>query len=963
LYGCTLNHWVTFASIPFASQITGWDWHPGPLPWRPNPQYPLFFILASPLRLLPVGWRVIGLNALTATCAALTLAILARCVRLLPHDRTDDQRRRESGEHALLSVRAAFLPAAFAVLLLAAQLTFWNNAVSGIPDVIDLLVFAFLILCLLEYRISPDDRRLYLFAFVYGAGVANNWALIGFFPCFLLAVIWVKRAAFFQWGFALRMSGCGALGLLLYGLIPLLGAAAGDGSLIEFLREKLAEQYIFLTRMQRYYAVIAAVPTLIPLFFAVVKWPSSRDDLAGGAQSLTRGFVRLLHLVFLAIGVLMFFDVASLPTPRNMGMGVMPGAPGFLSFYFLAALSVGYFSGYVLLVFGKEQISRWHRTTGFPRVINAVVVTLLWVAAIGLPAMLFHENYRHIRDLNSSVVADFGREMAKGMPSQPAVVLADDPSRLYLAMGARQSLGLPDQYAFVESQSLLRGEYLRYLAGRYPAVRKALDKPDLLPDQITDQQVGGILEALARQGPVYYLHPAFGGCFERVSMTPHRLGVNLHPYLTNVLETLALSAPAIVANHDYWQAMEEGPLAALPALAKRSEDARRIAGYYSQILDYWGVELQKMGTRRKLPVLVEDANIQFAAAIALNPSNLVARANQEYNNAKLRGVPPADALVGSVLLAAHSDKPWNLMLSQFGPADVPDLDIQIGRYFVKHGDFMQAAPLFQRSLELAPGNPAGELDLINTYIDLGLVDAASGFIKEMRERSAGDPLELAGVEVLTNLTRNDFAQADALLADAHKKFPKNEKFAGTMADFYRFMGEKTLRQCEGDPSKEEAAGKDAAVWFKKALTALDDQLDLLNARSAGAREISDLNRRRADMQMALHDYAAAITTLTGVINQNLPLESVPLLGRAFSELQLGQLEAAKRDYHQALEKMAPELSPEVYDGLAQVAQKQNDKAAEIHYRKLYLQHAPRNTLQFTNVTRRLRELGVAAKQD
>ena len=343
LYGCTLNHWVTFSSVPFASQIAGWDWHPGPLPWRPNAQYPLFFILTSPLRLLPVGWRVIGLNVFTATCAALTLAILARCVRLLPHDRTDDQRRRERGDQALLSVRAAFLPAAFAVLLLAAQLTLWNDAVSGIPDVIDLLVFAFLILCLLEYRISPNEWRLYVFSFVYGAGVTNNWALIGFFPCFLLALVWIKRAAFFQWRFALRMAGCGALGLLLYGLIPLLGAAAGDGSFFEFLLEKWAERYIFLTRIQRYYAVVAAVPTLIPLLFAAVKWPSSRDDLAAGAHSLTRGFVRILHVVLLAIGVLNVFRCRLTPHPPEYGHGRPAGGAGFPELLFSGRAERGVF--------------------------------------------------------------------------------------------------------------------------------------------------------------------------------------------------------------------------------------------------------------------------------------------------------------------------------------------------------------------------------------------------------------------------------------------------------------------------------------------------------------------------------------------------------------------------------------------------------------------------------------------
>src|SRR5208283_1472466 len=117
-------------------------------------------------------------NVLTAAGAALTLGILARSVQLFSHDRTKEQRQRQRGKFALLTVRAAFLPAAFAVALLGAQLTFWQNAVSGTGEMLDLFVFAFLILCLLEFRISQSECRLNLFALVYGLGVANNWALI-----------------------------------------------------------------------------------------------------------------------------------------------------------------------------------------------------------------------------------------------------------------------------------------------------------------------------------------------------------------------------------------------------------------------------------------------------------------------------------------------------------------------------------------------------------------------------------------------------------------------------------------------------------------------------------------------------------------------------------------------------------------------------------------------------------------
>ena len=964
LYGLTLHHWVTFGSLPFASQITGWDWHPGPLPWRPNPQYPLFVILTFPLRLLPAGWRVVGWNVFTAVCAALTLAILARSVRLLSHDRTKEQRQREGGEFALLSVRAAFLPAAFAVLLLAGQLTFWQNSVAGTGEMIDLLVFAFLILCLLEFRISQSERRLSLFAFVYGVGMANNWALIGFFPCFLLALIWIKRQAFFNWKFVLRMTGWGAVGLLLYGLIPLLGAVHHDGSFWELLRQKLAEQHIYLFRLRRFYAFVAGASTLLPLFFAAINWPSFEGEVNPGAHDLTRVLFQLLHIVFLAVGILMFFDVKVSPSPRNLGMGVIPGWPGFLSFYYLAALSVGYFSGYVLLVFGKETAYRWGRATGILRLINLAVTGLLWVTAIGLPVLLFWQNFPHIRDFTNPVVAHFGNEMAKALPSQPAIVLADDRERLYLAMGASQGLDLPDRYTFIESRSLIHREYLRFLVERYPAFRKQINKKINDPDtaeEFSGQEIGSLLANLSRAQPVYYLHPSFGIYFEQVCMTPHRLGGDLHPYSpTNNLATLVLTPAAAATNQAYWHTLEKQSLASLPEMAKRgadglpirSADAAQIADYYSQMLDYWGTELQKTGTEFKLPLLLSDAGDQFAEAFRLNPFNYVARLNQQFN-AHLRGVPPpAGALISSPEFAKEVSS-WEIIYNLDGPADVPDLDVRVGTFFADRGNFLQAAHLFQRCLQLATNDPEAELGLAKTYIDLGLVDASLALIRDIHQQAAGDPLELARVEAWAYAKKNDFDKTDKLLVEARLKYPNDERFPGWMAEFYRRMGYTLLLQGKGDAGKE----KDAAKWFQKGLTALNDQLQLLNTSrnvTAHAPEIPGINLQRAEMQMMLKDYPAAILTLTAVVRQD-PENPVPLVNRAISELQGGQLPAAKKDY-QAVEKMVPAPSPLVYYGLAQVAQKQNDKPAEIHYDQLYLKFAPHNTLEFTNVTQQLHKL-------
>jgi tetratricopeptide (TPR) repeat protein len=270
-----------------------------------------------------------------------------------------------------------------------------------------------------------------------------------------------------------------------------------------------------------------------------------------------------------------------------------------------------------------------------------------------------------------------------------------------------------------------------------------------------------------------------------------------------------------------------------------------------------------------------------------------------------------------------------------------------------HDAALQAAHLFQRCLELAPNNPDAQLDLAKTYIDLGLVDAGLALIRDIREPFAGDPLELVRVEALAYVKTNNFALADKVLTEGRARHPKEGGFAGVMAALYRIAGYKVLYQGGGDAARENEAAK----WFRKSLAALDEQLQFLNAPmnvAANALQIPKVNLQRVEMQMMLKDYTNAINTSTALVRQD-PEDPIPLLNRAISELQINRLDAAKKDYL-ALEKMVPQPSHMIYFGLAQVAQKENDKPAEIRYDKLYLDYAPRNTVEFTNVTQRLRKL-------
>ena len=146
---------------------------------------------------------------------------LARSVALLPHDRTHEQRQKEHGEFALLSIPSAWVPPLLAALACGLQLTFWENATSASVEMLNLLVFAYVIRCLLEFRIDERQSWLTRAAFVYGLGITNNWAMIAFFPLFLTALIWIRGLHFFNLSFLGRMFICGLAGLSLYLLLPI----------------------------------------------------------------------------------------------------------------------------------------------------------------------------------------------------------------------------------------------------------------------------------------------------------------------------------------------------------------------------------------------------------------------------------------------------------------------------------------------------------------------------------------------------------------------------------------------------------------------------------------------------------------------------------------------------------------------------------------------------------------------
>ena len=367
-------------------------------------------------------------------CAALTLGLLARSVAILPHDRTEAQRKREQNAFSFLTIRSAWLPPVFAVLLCGLQLTFWENATNFTGDMVGLLLFAFVIWSLLEYRLDEREGRLFLAAFVYGAGMANDWAMVCYFPVFITAIVWIRGLGFFNPRFFERMTLCGLAGISFYLLLPLVAVISGKVPVTfwEVLKFNLSSQFhvvkaFFINGNVRDILGLLSLSSLAPVLMMAIRWRAFFGDPSPIGTALASFMFHLVHAVFLVVCVWVAFDPPF--SPREKGLG--------LTFYYLSALSVGYYSGYFLLVFGKQPIAPLQRRRPSPfDFLNVLPVAGVWLLFILAGAGLIYKNAPQLRAVNDDTFRRYTSLVEESLPRSGGILLSDDPRRLILEQAA-----------------------------------------------------------------------------------------------------------------------------------------------------------------------------------------------------------------------------------------------------------------------------------------------------------------------------------------------------------------------------------------------------------------------------------------------------------------------------------------------------------------------------------------------
>ncbi len=741
VYVATLDRWTSPDSLHEIANLSG-------LTWLAELSGPLTYLVTFPIRWLPAVRIPLAINLFTAVCAALTLAQLARCVALLPHDRTQDERQRNPNRQAFLTTRLAWLPPVLGVLVCGLQLAFWQQAVSATGEMFDLLLFAYLVRCLLEFRIGQRESWLLKFALVNGLAIANNWAMVAFFPAFLLALLWINgifnffnpvyvalfiKEKRFSLRLPLRLLACWLAGCSLIILLPFL-AAHSQRNHVDFW-----PGLGFVLQQYKYHLFTRALPTrlifymslttVLPVLFMGIRWGFLVREANSSAVFVLTSLFHFIHAFFLVVCLWGALDSPFSPRRIQPVYSCLP-------LYFLGALSVGYFSGYFLLVFGpRNEKFRWleHRLTPYVNMVSVgTTCALLLLAPLALAAKNLPDRLQH----RSGAMTDYFNVLEKSLPPKGSAIFSEDPDRLAGLETRLIRSGRRADYLLVDATLLTRFPgYLKFLDAQNPSF-KITSSFTNQPSEITNSLViVGWMRDFCRTGGIYFLHPCAGFLTEKFYPQPQKLFVQLQPYPPTLISAAPLSRELLAENREFWRVLREEEFPALlrriqpPPPAKQKDAWHRLltaahilpepdrsallAGcYYSVMLNSWGVDLQRIGA-------LAEAGACFDDARKLNPDNAAAQMNWQCNQdlaaQKSLTVDPAMRVVDKL----GRNRDWDQSICQDGPIDEPSACYRLGLVCTESRMYRQAFQQFGRAQVLAPASVDASLRLAELFVRIG----------------------------------------------------------------------------------------------------------------------------------------------------------------------------------------------------------------------------------------------------
>ena len=938
VYLLTINHWISFKNMHAVEQATGQA-------WTPDRYAGLFALVTSPFHWLPESWVPLAMNFFSLVCAFFVLVLLARCVVILPHDRTAKQR--EKGRSAFSSLSSAWIPPVLAVLVCGLQLTFWEDATALSLGMFDLLLFAYVVRCLMEYRLDKRESWLLRAAVIYAAAATDSWVLVALSPFFLAAIIWIMGLSFFQLRFVSRLFLCLLVGLLFYLYLPLLHLRS-DGEFWIPLKQnvvaELSQVKIVFGYLPHYVQFYLVLTSILPLFVISIRWTSSFGDTSRLGANLATWVLHLVQLALLLICVWAAFDTNfSLRDPSERYPFLSQNRDVFLPLYFLSAISIGYLTGYFLLVF-KPLIRKGRPVPNLEKFLSKVSTVGIYVLLVLVPIGLIFKNWPAIRFSNGPMLQNYAAALAEKLPSGGAV-LSDNGESLLLARSWLARSGKDQNFIFLDTRFLPSLVYYRFQTRlhpeQWPQVFTNVTSGDAL---IPELQLAKIVRDIAKNHPVYYLHPSFGYYFDVFYPIPHGIVNELRMYGTNMLTPPPLTDAEFAENEAFWKEHEADLKTLLPRLAppppqqirslrerwmdvmqipfEKNFTANFLAARYSRALNTWGGAAQRLGR-------LQSAAAHFEEAVQLAPDNIVASANLEFNKKLSKGERvSADNLTAFQQRFGEFNN-WNGILSHCGQFDEPTGCLAQGIVFRTGHLDRQAAQNFLRSLALAPDGLLARLWLARVYVVVHQPEKALALVDELKARSSSwekvsiYPSDILQVELAANYVNDSRDNVERLVKTTLSQKPPDALLVDTtvqVATFYRD--------------------------YTNALLALNKQLQM-----SPTNVVSLINKGFLEIQMT--NYSEAIPPLTEAISLA-PTNTTAIFCRAVSYFESGKLDEAQHDYER-LRQINPKGYP-AYHGLAEIALRKKDTNAAILNFKLDLTNAPPNSSEINWAVDRLKKL-------
>lgn len=749
--------------------------------------------------------------------------------------------------------------------------------------------------------------------------------------------MWVMGWSFFRIRFLTRAWLLGLAGCGFYLVRPWLATLHPEMTVpfwpaLRMLLVEQKNQLVAHVLHARESLIVAALFSLVPLAIMSVRFRPLSGDISRIGTNLTNFSFHLLRGVFLLGGLWVAMEPPF--AASQMGLG-----PQFLPFHWLGSLVVGYATGYFLLVFGERRRSfRW---TPLQQRRNRLVV-LCVCGAIGVTAvLLFYRNFSVIRTADGRWLRDYSRLVQRHLPSEAAVLLSDDPLRLWPVLAALRAAQEAPRHVGVETRLLGFAEYhealQRRTEGVWPSPPTNTPPGPLEPAWLIDR----LLQVVEKK-PVCYVHPSFGYYFEYFRPIPRGLTWEMRPYGPEELLPAPLSSESVEENLRFWREEAASTLSRVrhglgyvpftnlldrllgqlrvhpPVLL----DVRLVASTYSRALTWTGVGLQRAGRW-------QEAGECFRKALELNPQNLVAQVNMEYNRTVLAGKPARVTLTGPVEEQFRMYRNWDQVIGNNGPFDEPTFCYEQGRVFAQNMLFRQAIREFERVRELALEDLPSRLWLAHLYLMVRHPRKALTVVEELKaepERfglTFTNLVELLGLEGAARFALGETEQAHRLLQKAVGTGPTNHYLLAVCAQVYLRAGDWT----------------NAIALFNRQLEVMPADTDAM------------MNKGYACLQAGRYEEAVHVLTQLLELQKD---NHAALLNRAIARLRSGRLDEAWQDYHR-LSGLYPKAF-QVHYGLAEIAWQRRDTNTAIQHYEAYLETAPRQTVEASNVLERLQQL-------